>query len=1044
MPEALERLRFAACLEDKSEFYANAYANVLRAQGQLSEAVQFLTVREEILGSRSSQPARTLFLTLRDAGRLTEAFAVLEKALARRTDDHDLMLFATLEYARVGRFKEAEVLLERARGQVAENAYLHYAGALASYQGERKNEAQFAEMLIARDPLNIGAHHSYARSLMASDGIQAVDAHFEQAVARFPHHLGLRQAHIEWLRDEGDLKRIAEVIDAYVTLRPTDAWGRRERALLLRRRGQHTTALTESEEACRLEPYNGICHAIRGQLLRDLGKYVEAQKAYGLAIQLDVDQTYALSGLLACTQDRNEKRKMLRWVEQQLSTQPFVGEAFVTFAALADGPYTSEERQASLQRLLQARPDVWQTWSALIDHLRERGQFDEALKGALSAVERFPLTANLRLDLAEVQQARGEDEAAIATLRETLTLHPSWGSAVHRLCYLLERLNRVDEARQVLEQARERTPLDNSLTVAHAELLYRHGERETALSLLKHAVESDPNSDDLWEQFKAWASALGKNETVLATMRGLLAAQPENAHLHVAAARALPGSGLEERLKLIDKALELAPRWVAAHDFKAQILAEAGQFDAAVAACRPSVLTPQPLSLRARAAWIEGVREAFDKAIPQMKAVVNEDASYLWAWQILAGWHYDREEAQPLGEAARQLTRLNPESPQGWGYLAQARLWQNDRAGAKAALNEALRYAPGVSYIGNMLLSLQIEDDELPAAEETLTRLTPALLRTAGIQRMALQLAVKQGNQTKALTHFDSLCEDAIRADEHYQVSRAIHDLTHATWREQALERLHTLLRAPGIPSTLGSQWARGMWICAKGDLALSMLPRLAGGTPAERHAAAQSIANCAEDGETERPRNFLRQYAPMLRQPDSAWGTVAHALTVLSDWTGVVEWTADWQQRTEVEPWMLLNRAEGFWFLGHNDDARAINRHAFNLPADYTHAWHALYLAFDASLRGEDPGPWIADYELDPERLPPNLVYMLLLVHAYARARKQKDFSAAKQLVAQAKTVWTDAPRFPGSKRWAGQIANRIAEAIGGAPAWLWAKTAG
>ncbi|MGC4045487.1 MAG: tetratricopeptide repeat protein [Armatimonas sp.] len=540
------------------------------------------------------------------------------------------------------------------------------------------------------------------------------------------------------------------------------------------------------------------------------------------------------------------------------------------------------------------------------------------MEEAERAVERFPLQPQLTLDLADTLSARGELERAIVVLQELLERYPLYTNLIHRLCHLLGIQKRTADVRATLEKALEASPLDAGLHRALADALYNSGQKEAALERLRTAIERDPQEQNLWERLKNWTAALGRREEAVALVHTLVARRPEDASLRLAAARALPGDALKDRLELVDVAIRLTPRSAEAYDLKAELLAQAGRWDEARATCAPKTFATVPIFLRGRAAWIEAERGDLKRATQLMRAVVTEDSSYHWGWSNLAEWYYDLREDAPLAEAAHWMTRLAPDDPRGWAYLAEAKLRQKDRAGAKEALKEAVRRAPSYEYAANWLLQLQIEDNELDAFEQTFAQLAPSIVAAPGALQLAVSAAAKRKNGALALERFDALIPAALEEEAPTYLRSALKALEDPAWQDDALGRIKIALAQPDTLPILGMEWGHGIFLRERGVEAIGDMPAFVGGTDAQRMAAAQIITEFAERGDSARTQALFKQFAPSIRRTGKAWGTLAHALSEARDWEKLVEWTNDWQGHSDMESWMLFNRVEALRCLGN------------------------------------------------------------------------------------------------------------------------------
>ncbi len=114
-----------------------------------------------------------------------------------------------------------------------------------------------------------------------------------------------------------------------------------------------------------------------------------------------------------------------------------------------------------------------------------------------------------------------------------------------------------------------------------------------------------------------------------------------------------------EAVAALDRALELDPRNIEAHGRKADLFISDGQFDEALAACRPAAFAEgPPLVLRARAAAILADKGDLPAAILQMQQVVGDDSEYVYAWAQLADWYNRTGQEKLCADAAGQLVRL--------------------------------------------------------------------------------------------------------------------------------------------------------------------------------------------------------------------------------------------------------------------------------------------------------------------------------------------------------------------------------------------------
>src|SRR5204862_469299 len=158
-------------------------------------------------------------------------------------------------------------------------------------------------------------------------------------------------------------------------------------------------------------------------------------------------------------------------------------------------------------------------------------------------------------------------------------------------------------------------------------------------------VSVEPNYYWGWQQLAEWYNETNRHAGYLEAASELCRLKPEHPVPLTMRGEARLKTGDRDGGKAdLRDALRIAPHYAlaAAYDPKVELLAQAGRFDAAAAACRPAALDPPPVTLRGRAAWVEARRGNRSKAVALMKQVVADDPGYLWGWRNLAQW-YDAE-----------------------------------------------------------------------------------------------------------------------------------------------------------------------------------------------------------------------------------------------------------------------------------------------------------------------------------------------------------------------------------------------------------------
>jgi tetratricopeptide (TPR) repeat protein len=702
-----------------------------------------------------------------------------------------LLLFRAECHASAGRFDAAESDLGAAKALVAPIAWHKGAARVARIKPDLATAGAHYLEAIKLEPLAMDAHRTLIVLLADTDGRAAARTHLAQACQRFPHYHPLAKLRAEFLSGDPEADADRTLLDMLADA-PDDAWVLRQRALVLADRKDHDAALAAVTRAGAIEPGHAWYYSVAAQVHKRADRTAEALAALCEGLRRNIDQEPMIAELVQLSRGRREKREALAFVAGELHRQPHTGEGLVAYVGAAHhvfqangDPEDHTELLATLERVLDERPDLWQAWSVVVQQLAGLGRLEEAHALAREAADRFPLLGKLWLDLAQVCHALGNSEGRLDALRQAVAVAPGWSPAARELADALDDAEEREEAIVVLERATARNPLD---ALAHgflAERLWDTGRSREALDRAKTAVRLEPGYDWAWHAVQLWAERLDCPDEPAELTRALTRDRAGDPRVWLRLARMLhhPRHN-DEVLAALDRALVLEPKNVEAHDLKAERLAEMGRFDAALeAATPPQFVDAMPLILQGREAWVQARRGDYPAAIQRMRALVSVDPSYVWGWHQLADWYNETGSPQLYREAASELVQLQPHHPTGWTMRGEAKLQTGDRDGGKADLREALKISPNYSPAAAILFDAHLADEEFREARQALA----VLQEHAGGPEVAvkqIQLACRVDDAEGATRALAEVCEGP--GTSAFPIQAALSELKAVGWEERA------------------------------------------------------------------------------------------------------------------------------------------------------------------------------------------------------------------------------------------------------------------
>ena len=958
--KATKYYRITAAMGDKREHFSQSFFTASRHLRQTDIALEFLRDRNQRLGAKSCDPAITLIQALHQIGRSAESFKVLDAALARRPDDGSLRLFAAEFNGRFGKGEAANRWLAEARDHCPAADWHRQAALIADYQADKTRALEHWRAVLKLQPL---AHHAIrpaALLIAETEGRDATLKFLDDLCGRFPYSCPLLTLRIEWLREEGGDRLITRLREL-LQINPMDAWGWRELALHL----PLPEALDATNEAIRLEPHMSQGYGIRGDLHFKSDRFDEARADWLQAICLEIDNGYAVSRFVNHAPTLLARKEALTVVAEELRRQVIFGGALHAYRDAARGILQPAEVLQILREAHQARPDLWQAWSVLINELIDTGDYDAAFDTATKATQEFPLTPAAWVDLARVAQARLDTKAEIEALENALQINATYSYAARQLASIFIRENELARARSVMERIIVASPLEAVNYCSLAIILWRLGERDAAVERVRQALRLEPGLDWGWGLLREWQTTLNQPTLAADVARDLAQRRAGEARSWLFLARSLSlEQNRDEVFAALDRAVELNPRCEEAYDLRATALAQLNKFDQALAACAPDALRPPPVQLKLRAAWVEAQRGNVSVAVERAKRALAEYPDYLDGWKWLADWHLQLNQLEEAIQAVEHMPRLAPLDPVPLGYLGELKARNQDKAGAKAAFVRAFRLDPDYHFAGFRVFRMQLEARELTEAKQTLD-----ILARGGHNHDTLACAIEHAcacqATDEAIELFERLCADP-KASE-WSISTGARAIDQSG-RGGVVDRLiDERLEKGSFSPALAECWVSTAFQHRKFNIHRRLRKLQQHGEPA-RAAVIRYLDCLAENYETARReaklfapsrlrhhfRKVMNAHRDWLRTHTLGWGKVGYVYATLDDPRKVVSWLADWKTQPNVESWMLYNLVISLQKLHRYDAALEVVRYAVAMRH-----WQDLYetfqswAAFEEVLRG-------------------------------------------------------------------------------------------
>jgi tetratricopeptide (TPR) repeat protein len=160
------------------------------------------------------------------------------------------------------------------------------------------------------------------------------------------------------------------------------------------------------------------------------------------------------------------------------------------------------------------------------------GEYDEAIKNALKAVEADPMSAQARATLGEVYADRNNWQRALEEAREAEELDPNSGYVIRNLGYVLSMQGRSDEALEAYARAAELAPKLGYIYISAGNIYMVLNEYDKAIEQFQKAVEANPDVPTGYDALGHASALNGDPDRAKSMLRKAIELDPEYAPAH--------------------------------------------------------------------------------------------------------------------------------------------------------------------------------------------------------------------------------------------------------------------------------------------------------------------------------------------------------------------------------------------------------------------------------------------------------------------------------------------------------------------------------
>jgi len=463
-----------------------------------------------------------------------------------------------------------------------------------------------------------------------------------------------------------------------------------------------------------------------GQHYFEQGKYPEASIEFINAIKTDpryAEAHYQLAETyLRLQQGQRAAQEFTRTVE----LQPENCQVRIELANLLILGHDFQPAREQTDLLLQKRPDDPLVHLAVSNLLAAQSNFPGALEEMQKALTLDPNRWELYLQLAMLQLKTNQLDAAESSLKKVTELNPTAAQAHVLLGNFYQSRNRLSEAEQQFRKAMEIDSQNPEPRAALARLYLAEGKKTEAEDFLKQTKRDFPDNSAGYRLLGDFYFTTGDVEKALAEYGALYQEHPTDIQVKKSYIQLLiQKNRFDEARKLNDELLQANPNDNEALVYRSQMGISSGNLNDAITTLQ-TLIKNDPNNSEAHYAL--GV--AFDKSGTLERAetewweAVRLRPDLLDAQRALANAALRRNDPGSLADAAAQIIRLQPASPEGFSLRALSEINRKQFAAAEADIRQAIAVAPQNSFghvqMGNLRFAQKQYSEAVKAYQHAL------------------------------------------------------------------------------------------------------------------------------------------------------------------------------------------------------------------------------------------------------------------------------------------------------------------------------------
>ena len=288
--------------------------------------------------------------------------------------------------------------------------------------------------------------------------------------------------------------------------------------------GRQDDALTIFSRLAKANPNSFQPRFLMGIAYLQQQKTREARAAFEETLRLSPGLLPAMAQLVDLDIQATNYAAALKRVQSAAAANPKAPEFKILEARIYAAQGSWDPAEAALMKALELNPDLTSAYFQLAQIYVAAKRLPQAVQKLQAALDKEPTNQRYLMLLGMIQSELGDHAKARQAYEDLLKVNPSFSPALNNLAYLYaERLGQFDKAQELARRACDLQPGDPSAADTLGWVLYRRGDYQQALTLLRESAAKLPTEPEVQYHLGMTYYMLGQAEAAKGAFQAALA-----------------------------------------------------------------------------------------------------------------------------------------------------------------------------------------------------------------------------------------------------------------------------------------------------------------------------------------------------------------------------------------------------------------------------------------------------------------------------------------------------------------------------------------